>query len=306
MPLCYRPHSRFTSRVISGKRVKSLLCWSWQPLERQTISKRVSIALCVLWGQLLWSLEKLSRAGVRAWGQQSGRPLFEAGIWVCTWRTWGSRYAWRKDTLDRGDGEYKILLEERKQKPSDPFLAQGVVGRNEMRRKWEVPQSCNRALWGLVPGGFRNPQLPWRFFHWSHAQRLQASGNPGRIALCFCLMGHWKDGARWPSMVHCPAPWPPQVCVSQGGECGGGALWTGVVGRTVRLGAPGLLPTHHFWRPVVGSYALQSPGWGVEQSEHCAAGTTEKAGAPCCPITAPHPLRRQGPCAVPSLPPLYC
>ena len=59
--------------------------------------------------------------------------------------------------MGRGDGEYKILLEERKQKPSDPFLAQGFVGRSEMLRKWKVPHSCTGHFGALSLEALETP-----------------------------------------------------------------------------------------------------------------------------------------------------
>lgn len=116
------------------------------------------------------------------------------------------------------------------------------------------------------------------------------------------------------------------------------ALLTGMVGRTVRLGARDFLSACHFWRPVVGNYVLQSLDWGVECSEHVTAGTTEKAetqyspmsaptlrrqelpmlshhypphstgktGTPCCPITASHSTEKAGTscCPITGLSPL--
>lgn len=109
-----------------------------------------------------------------------------------------------------------------------------------MLKKWrEYPTYAQDTLgpgpWRLNPPPPPPSSHPDGFFCWSFVQRLQASKTP---AISVLPLSEWsrKYVARWPSVVHRCAPWPPQVCVSQGGECGRGGrtLWAAVMDRAVR------------------------------------------------------------------------
>lgn len=186
-------------------------------------------------------------------------------------RKWGSG-----SCLEEGHFRQRGLKKENRKRSI--FLAQRIgegVGGSEMLKKWrEYPTYAQDTL---GPG-------PWRLNHPPHHHQvtLMVSSvgalckgyrppRPQPLVCCLCLSGlgnMWPGGLRWYTVVLPGLPrsvYPKEENVEEGAEPSGQRWWTGLWDGW----APGLLPTHHFWRPVVGNYALQSPGWKGEQCKHC-------------------------------------